>query len=270
MKHLRMPRRPASYAAATHRSPYWVVRYPHQARFKAAAEIVRDAQAHVVLDYGAGDGHLFHALAKLGCKAIEGVGYEPVGKYAELFREHTGPLTSHGFDLRLATDLKSLGDSRFDAIVCMSVLEHLPMNERQAFYAFCDQRLAPGGRVVIEVPIEGGLSLLIKEAGRVLLKRRRPEYSMRRLLARCGGVRAFDPARFDPASRSTWIQHHTEFDHRLLREELKRRFGIVQAFSTPFPSLPPFLGNQEAFYIAESLGDSLVQRAQAEAASTPL
>ncbi len=118
--------------------------------------------------------------------------------------------------MRVVRDLSELGDDRFDAITCLGVLEHMPLPERQRFYRLCEERLTPGGIAVIDVPIEGGVSVLVKEAVRVVLKGRSPELSPGALVRASLGVEQFDPSRFDPNSEETWIQNHTGFDHRLL------------------------------------------------------
>jgi SAM-dependent methyltransferase len=243
-------RRPHDYAEQTYASPFWVVRYPHQARFRAAVRAVAGSGCRRLLDYGAGDGRLFVELVKHGVTGLEAVAYEPIELYAEQIPRVTADLP---LSVRVVRDLDGLDGERFGAITCMGVLEHMPLPERQKFYGLCDRVLAPGGLVVIDVPVEKGLSVLIKEAGRVLLKGRGLESSLRRLPGFALGRIEFDPARFDARSTSTWITYHSGFDHRLLRRELAERFAIKEAFPTPFPRLPAQLGNQEMFFLLGAL-----------------
>jgi SAM-dependent methyltransferase len=151
--------------------------------------------------------------------------------------------------VRVVERLDDLGDERFDVITCLGVLEHLPLPERQCFYRACRRHLASDGIVVVDVPVEHGLSILVKEAGRIALKGRRPEVGLRRLARLALGRVEFDPARFDAESTESYIHHHAGFDHRLLRRELERHFRVLDAFPTPLRRVPAALGNQEVFYV---------------------
>ena len=104
---------------------------------------------------------------------------------------------------------------------------------------------------MIDVPVEIGASVLIKEFGRRALKRYPREYSTRALVRRAVGLRDPDPARFEPANESTWILAHTGFDHRFVVDEVRERFLVRRVYGTPFERIPPSLGNQEAFIVFE-------------------
>ncbi len=257
------------YAAGTHQSPHWIVRYPHQKRFALAVKAMAPTAGLRILDYGAGDGYLFTALADAHPKLeMDAVGYEPVPKYADLFR--SSPRPASRLNIELLTNLDEAAAQSFDVITCMAVLEHLPLPERQRFYETCERLLRPGGRVVIEVPVELGPSVVVKDLGRKILKGREFENPPKQMLALAVGQRMFDPARFDPDSNSTWIQDHEGFDYRLFARELNRRFRVIDTFGTPLPKLPPWLGNQEVFFVFEIRSEAeRAQRRADEASSTP-
>ena len=118
------------------------------------------------------------------------------------------------------------------------------MTGRFAFYDFLRTVLAPDGLALLDVPIEIGPSLLVKEFGRRFLKHDPPDYDPFGLLRLVAGGTAFDPRRFDP-TESSFIIRHKGFDYRLLWQELERHFEIVEHVPTPFPYLPAWLGNQE-------------------------
>jgi len=99
-----------------------------------------------------------------------------------------------------------------------------------------------------------GPTLLIKEFGRRVLKGRGPTYTNADLLLRLRGRSVRDPERFDAGNRARWIQDHTNFDYRDLREELGRRFRVERSFGSPFPALAPALGNQKAFMLCHLRG----------------
>ena len=90
-----------------------------------------------VLDFGAGEGHLVHALRRRGLVA-EGVEPFPAGRQAA--RERYG--------IELLEEPPVHG--RFDLVTLVHALEHVP--EPVATLARLAERLAPGGQVFIEVP----------------------------------------------------------------------------------------------------------------------
>lgn len=242
-------RAPATYEESTYESAYWLIRFPHQRRFGAAVEEILRARPRTLLDYGTGDAHLLAVLNERG-PFPSCVGYEPVLEYAEETRRRVG---RYGLEdqVTVVTDLSECEGMTFDVISCLGVLEHMPLPQRNLFYDFCETHLTAGGVGLIDVPVEIGLSVLIKEFGRRVLKRYPTAYSTGALLRRASGLRDPDPARFDPHNESTWILPHTGFDHRYVVEEVRARFRLTRVFGTPLQGISPVLGNQEAFIVFE-------------------
>jgi phospholipid N-methyltransferase len=250
-------RLPTNYAEQTYASPYWVVRYPHQKRIRTATNALLSAQPTALLDYGAGDGKLlFEAIAR-GLVSTTVVAYEPVTEFSD--RLLRGAEACGASDrITLVRDLAELASHRFDYITCLGVLEHMPLLQRYAFYDVCDATLNPNGRVLIDVPVEMGPTLVLKAVARRMLKGRDREYTPRELLRIMLGAIIYDPQRFDPANTSTWIHDHKGFDYRLLRHEMAHRFEVTGMRPTPLGLLPAPLGNQEVFMIATKAGISTV------------
>lgn len=247
---MRRPRTaPRDYVEQTYGSPYWLIRYPHRRRYSLTLAAIDRFRPASLLDYGAGDGHLLAELATMN-DALPGsvVAYEPIAETARLTRERLAAVPSHG-RFAVVESLSELKGRTFEMITCLGVLEHMPLPERERFYHLCARQLVPGGSCLIDVPVEVGPSVGLKEAARVALKGRRLRYG-RRDLARVllGGV-DFDPNRFTTDTSATWIQDHTGFDYRLFERELAARFEIVERFCSPFRNFPPWLFNQEAFYL---------------------
>lgn len=238
---------PEDYARTTYDSPHFLVRHGHRRRFAKAVEIVDRFQPKALLDYGAGDGAVFKMLAEhSGFVPDRMVAYDPNPDGIEGLEEQLSKLA---FPATATTDLSSISGQRFDLILCLEVLEHMPLPERFKFYRLCAEQLNPGGRCLIDVPVEVGPSLLVKHLGRVFLKARPSEYGARELAAIVLGATAFDPARFDPDDTSTWIQNHKGFDYRLFAKELRAHFAVEEVFATPLDRLPPWLCNQEIFFL---------------------
>jgi hypothetical protein len=109
--------------------------------------------------------------------------------------------------------------------------------------------LAPGGQLLISVPIIGGPPLLAKELNRMVLFRRRSDYSTRELLAASLAGR--------PAARPDDIRvTHKGFDHRRVLAGLGEGFTAEDAACCPFPALPWWLNSQWFALLRRSSGPS--------------
>ena len=236
---------PIGYQAQTYANPHWIVRYPHLVRMRTTVEAILAQRPAVLLDYGAGDGHMMFNAIEAG-HAGRIVTYEPVERFA---RQIVDECERRGLADRIEVVVeRSRLRGPFNFIVCLGVLEHMPLPEREAFYDLCRRELSPDGRVLIDVPVEVGPTLLIKALARQVLKRRAAEYCARDLLRYTLGARMHDPARQDPADEATWIHHHKGFDYRMLQDEVERQgFRITERRSTPLPWLPAPFFNQERF-----------------------
>jgi SAM-dependent methyltransferase len=90
-----------------------------------------------VLDFGAGEGHLVHALRRRGL-AAEGVEPFPAGRQAARER--------YGIELLAEPPVHG----RFDLVTLVHALEHVP--DPVATLARLAKLLEPGGQIFIEVP----------------------------------------------------------------------------------------------------------------------
>lgn len=210
-------------------------------------DALRASEPATLLDYGAGDGHLLIEAILKGLATPRIVAYEPVEKFGSELLENVAE-HNLGDRIHLVRDREKLHDESFEYIVCLEVLEHMPLLERQTFYDLCEETLSPDGRLLIDVPVEIGPTLLVKNLGRLLLKGREKEYEWSELARIGAGGTVYDPSRFDPSDKRTWINDHKGFDYRLLRRELAYRFDIISERATPLPFLPTPLGNQEIFF----------------------
>ncbi len=246
-------RSPATYRERTYGSPHWLVRYPHQRRMAIAVDAVIAEAPQVVLDYGAGDGELVEQLvASGGVEHVEVIALEPLPEMNRSITERLAALPGE-HQVRVVDSVGSLGGRSVDVITCLGVLEHLPLPGRYQFYADVHRLLRDGGLVLVDVPVEVGLSLLIKDLGRRLLKGDVREYSAREMVALVLGRTAWDPGRYDPSASEGFIVRHRGFDHRLLRRELETQFRIERVIRSPVAALPASLGNQEVFYACRRL-----------------
>src|SRR5207244_2382990 len=81
-------------------------------------------------------------------------------------RERLGDLP--GVRFAMTSDLGAADTGAWDVVTCMEVLEHCLEPERRRIVGELGRLCAPGGRIVISVPIETGPSLLGKQFFRAL------------------------------------------------------------------------------------------------------
>jgi hypothetical protein len=120
------------------------------------------------------------------------------------------------------------------------------------YYDLAAKHLAPDGCLIVDVPVEYGPALLVKELARQLLKGRPPAYPLRELLLRSVGRTTRDPARFDRDGSTRFISTHSGFDHRHLLEEVAVDYRVVERRNTPLRWAPSWAFNQEVIFRAVS------------------
>jgi SAM-dependent methyltransferase len=183
----------------------------------------------VVLDYGCGDGAFLNNLAEL-----------------------RPDLTLYGFDpesnhqpdrYTLIDDVERVEAGTVDMVCCYETLEHLYDKEIAEFLAHTVRVLrsggsgGSGGEVSISVPIIGGPPLLLKELNRMVLFRRRTDYTAGELLrAAFLGRAAPRPDDIRPT--------HKGFDFRVLTARLEEELVVADRGWSPFPRLPWWANSQ--------------------------
>ncbi|MHB8467867.1 MAG: SAM-dependent methyltransferase [Acidimicrobiales bacterium] len=246
--------RPQSYAERTYASPYWIVRYPHRRRFELAASMVLEARPSTILDYGTGDGELLIGLLRHpDCPpSLRAIAYEPVTEMRGVLRSR---LAEEGLSDRIevAASLEEIPDASCDVMTCMNVLEHMTLPNRYIFFEFSCRALRPDGRVVLDVPVEFGPAILVKNLGRRILKADGKEYTVGESVAASLGRTNFDPHRYDPQAGKDYIFTHKGFDHRLFVRELAGWYEVDRIVRSPVTWLPA-LANQEVIILAHPRG----------------
>jgi SAM-dependent methyltransferase len=217
--------RTVSYSAQTLETPNPIARYAHRQRYNASFDRVTSdvRQGGTVLDFGCGEGDFLNTLSELR-PDLSLYGFDPE--------------SNHVPDrYALVDDMAAVPAGSVDLVCCFETLEHLYDGEIASFLSETARVLVPGGEVSISVPVIGGPTLLLKEANRAVLFRRRSDYSARELLAASLAGR--------PAARPDDIRvSHKGFDFRALLRTLGARFDVGDTAYTPFPALPWWLNSQ--------------------------
>lgn len=193
-----------------------------------------------MVDYGGGDGELAARGATLWPDA-EVICFEPWDEMADQAEARLAALPN----ARVVRAEAALAPGA-ELVFCTEVFEHLPPAETARALDELDRILAPGGRLVVGVPVEIGPVALLKGLFRAL---RRPgdfDGRWRGILAAARGRPPSERFTAELAPGRFYHPHHLGFDHRRLRRDLEARFGPVRQSGSPLPFAPVLL-NSEAY-----------------------
>lgn len=217
------------------------IAWSHRSRFALARKLVAPFAGRRLLDYGCGDGTFLALVADLFPSAVG----------ADLAEDHVREcLTRFGSSTRLTfTSISQLlqdhGEAAFDVITCMETLEHCTPETVDEVLANLGRLLAPGGTLIVSVPIEIGPSLLGKEALRAIAAWRRlgdyahkERYTLRELLTMLlagpstGIERPAYPSEYAPGVVK--LSHgHKGFNWKSLQKRLERDFRLERRAFSP-------------------------------------
>ncbi|MCS7024759.1 MAG: bifunctional glycosyltransferase/class I SAM-dependent methyltransferase [Bryobacteraceae bacterium] len=170
---------------------YWT-HYPLKESRYSSHDIVRRwvGSKQRVLDVGCGDGYFAAQIRQLG-NTVSGVDLVQTPAQREAFDEYVSADLSQGLEAAISR----LSQQKFDKILLMDILEHLPDPER--IVRECRNLLTPQGQILISVPnvanITVRLALLLgrfEYADRGILDRTHLRFftrkSARRMIEQCG------------------------------------------------------------------------------------
>ncbi len=239
-------------------SPAWFIAWSHRRRFQTGLQLARPLAGLELLDYGCGDGTFLAMLDARPWAPARAVGVEIDGRLVEdcarRFADHPRLRFAHFKDMT-----SELHRGRYDAVVCMEVLEHVV--DVEGMLGQLDAWLKPGGRLLISVPVETGLPLIIKQMGRCVAG-----------WLGVGDYPGTSPYSWSQLGRSLFagaLQHigrplhhtpdgfpfhdHKGFNWMRLRADLTRRFELERVAASPFLWLTPHLGSQ-AWFVCRKRG----------------
>ena len=228
-----------------------LVAFSHRRRFDMAVSLAGDFKGKRVLDYGCGDATFLAMTMLTDVAPALAVGAELSHEMVNECRLRYRDEPRMQFVL---VDELSLVDhrGRYDAVFCMEVFEHVvdwePELER------LETLLAPGGKLIISVPVETGLPLMVKQTVRRIAGWRRighypgtTSYSLTEMVASvfAGNRQHVKRPIFDNASGP--FHDHKGFNWMVLKERLSRQFVIERVLASPFSWLGPHLATQAWF-----------------------
>jgi SAM-dependent methyltransferase len=232
-----------------------LIAWSHRRRFEAGLALARASRGRRLLDYGCGDGTFLAMLTATADRPAEAVGAElddyQVTDCRRRFGDRAG-LSFLGID---GLDVPAQ-QGRYDAVVCMEVLEHVV--EVDVVIDRLWRLLAADGMLLVSVPVETGLPLLVKQAARRIAGWRGigdyPGTSPYTWREYCTSVFAGStPHLTRPVYGGDMPFHdHKGFNWMALRDRLARRFVIDRVVASPLASLGPHLATQVWFVARKS------------------
>ena len=181
----------------------------------------------IILDLGCGDGPFFPTLNRYG-KRIIGLDFslKRILKAKTLIRYMEYPLKKV---LLLNADGEHLPikDKSIDIIYCLETFEHVPNTNRLISEIF--RILKDDGELVYSIPIEIGISLLVRQFIGKITNFHRDTYNFKELLI--NSLLKKPPKRI----YNQWI--HKNFDWRIIQQLIKRKFKLISRIYSPFPFL---------------------------------
>jgi SAM-dependent methyltransferase len=228
----------------------WLISWSHRSRFNLGLRLARRFSGKKILDYGCGDGTFLAMLMATTEAPAAAVGCEIA---VDLVRDCEVRLGDQaGLKFVMIDQLEQFSNS-FDAIICMEVLEHV-IDVEPVLLRFANL-LAPGGTLLISVPVESGLPLIVKQVARRIAGWRGlgdyPGMSPYILSELWKGVFAGHRQHIlrpiHGSADGGWSHDHKGFNWKLLLSKLSGHFQLEQIIGSPLSLLPPSLGSQVWF-----------------------
>lgn len=248
-----------------------LVAWSHARRFATALKLARDFSGKRILDYGSGDG-TFLALAMMAdSPPASAVGAELLDDVIVDCRTRYSAEQRMSF-VRVASLDTPEHRTRYDAVFCMEVLEHV--FDWGPELARMSRLLAPGGTLVVSVPVETGIPVLVKQVVRTIAGWRgighypgTTPYTWSELASAVFAGRTQHVTRpvFDFGGGPA--HDHKGFNWRVLHERLKQQFDVMHVVASPFSWLGPGLATQVWFVarLRDAAGASTSSRLVGEA-----
>ena len=232
-----------------------LIAWSHRRRFDTGLALARAFRGRRLLDYGCGDGTFLAMLLAANDRPAQAVGAELDEYQVNDCRTRLGDRAGLSF---LSIDSLDVAAhrGRYDAVVCMEVLEHVV--EVDVVIDRLWRLIAEDGTLLVSVPVETGLPLLVKQGARRIAGWRGlgdyPGTSPYNWREYCASVFAGStPHLTRPVyGGETPFHDHKGFNWMALRDRLARCFVIDRVVASPLPWLGPHLATQVWFVARKS------------------
>jgi SAM-dependent methyltransferase len=226
-----------------------IIAWSHRSRFRVGLRLIGQSVPRL-LDYGCGDGTFLSMAAD---RIRQGCGADVDAGQIKDCQQRLAPLTN----LRFCTvgELAEGSHGRaYEAVTCMETLEHCTAPIVEVVLRDLARLVAPGGRVIISVPIEIGPTFLLKlvvrkaAAWRGLSDYRYYEsYTVRDAFRMLFAGRTTEVARPVYGGPGSPGHSHYGFNWRALRERVRRHLVLERTLFSPLGHLGGWVSSQAWF-----------------------
>jgi len=224
------------YSNQTINNSSFIKRFSHNKRFQNTIKLLSPKNDDKILDYGTGDGYILNQLynKNIYCEII---GYEPF-ENKELLINYKNHKT-----IKIINSVKDIS-TKFNKISCFEVLEHLTEKNQEIELQQMSKLLEENGKIIISVPLEKGISSLLKNIIRILLKQQHSNTNYSTIIKSLFGIK------FDRGSNK-YISNHIGFYYNDLEMIFKKvNLKIEKRLFSPINLFSSIL-NSQVFYILE-------------------
>jgi SAM-dependent methyltransferase len=232
-----------------------VIAWSHSSRFTTALRLI-DQPDCSLLDYGCGDGTF---LAMAADRVGKGHGVDVNVGQVEDCASRLAELSNLTFSVPEGLADQDY-DGAFDVITCMETLEHVPDTVVDAVLTDLRRLCAPGGRVIISVPVEIGPSFIVKQTIRALAKRRgNSSYNLDEHYGARDAAKMFFAGRHTAVPRrafnvdGTEFYSHFGFNWRHMRDWVSQYLKVDRTLFTPVGGFGGLVSSQ-AYFLCSPTG----------------
>lgn len=152
-------------------------RFSHSSRFKLSKKIflMTTKDGDNILDFGTGDGKVFeYYLQEKSLKMFYGYDIS-----SSMLKEVLPELSEK---VNFTNDIKDICQRKYNFISCLETMEHIPDAEVLNILNLLFSILNEKGKLLISVPLESGLSSLLKQIVRILAGQKEKETNLLTIL----------------------------------------------------------------------------------------
>lgn len=227
-----------NYDGKTIRNKSFIKRFSHSKRYLLSSELIAKFKPLKILDYGAGDGELYKFVNKSQKKNY--YFYEP---NISMVKELKFNLKKYKIN-KIFSNPQKIYQNYFDLICINEVFEHLNINEQKKIFKYLKKISVKNCNFVISVPIEVGLSSLLKNLIRIFTFQTHENTTFKNIL------KSFFYVNIKKSTKKYSNSHigfnYINFINFLKKENLK----ILNVYYSPFNSLRGLI-NSQIFIVAK-------------------
>jgi SAM-dependent methyltransferase len=236
-----------TYNDLTHNSRFFLRRFSHDTRYRLAIAQIPELYNMRVLDLFCGGAEVLLRIRdefRDYCPKL--FGFEPLEFH---YQSALDNMRSNGVqeDIVVYRDEQDLyRQAPYDVILCLEAFEHFDKVQNDQVLTMIESLLAPGGTLIMSVPVEVGAVSLVKNTLRRVAGSRKPGDSFRNVFLSTAYLTKY----IDTGEANSIRNGHIGFDYRMIEKLLSgSQLEVTEKVFSPFSRLNGAF-NSQVFYIA--------------------